>query len=68
MNDIRILTEMRSFTHTDADELGSSRVGHFTKHFDLLMSAAIGWEMRKYARVKTVTSDYKQAEYERPTL
>ena len=40
MNDIRILTEMRSFTHTDADELGSSRVGHFTKHFDLLMSAS----------------------------
>lgn len=68
INDIRILKEMRSFTHSDADDLGSSRQGHFTKHFDLLIGTAIAWEMRKHARVREVTSDYQQAEYERPSF
>jgi hypothetical protein len=57
INDERILREMRSFTHTDADELGRSRVGHATRHFDLLMGCAIAWHMRKYARVKETKSD-----------
>ena len=39
INDVRILKEMRSFTHSDADELGSARMGHSTRHFDLLMAA-----------------------------
>ena len=33
------------------------------------MATAIAWEMRKFARVHTkATSDYQQAEYERPSL
>ncbi|MFN3658174.1 MAG: hypothetical protein ACK4UO_13035 [Pseudolabrys sp.] len=64
INDKRILIEMRSFTHTDADDLGRSRVGHFTKHFDLLMATAIAWEMRKYARVKKAPEEYVQPPYE----
>ena len=66
ISDPRILKEMRSFTHSDADELGSSRQGHSTKHFDLLMACAIAWGMRKYARVKEVATDYQQPEYEKP--
>jgi hypothetical protein len=64
INDERILREMKSFTHTDADDLGRTRVGHFTNHFDLLMAAAIAWEMRKHAKPKAVTSDYEQQPYE----
>ncbi|WP_439926173.1 hypothetical protein [Nitrobacter sp. JJSN] len=49
IQDERILIEMKSFTFTDADDLGRSRVGHFTNHFDLLMPSAsrgrarVGW-------------------------
>lgn len=62
INDERILREMKSFTHTDADDLGRTRVGHFTNHFDLLMACAIAWGMRKYARVKQIAEEYKQPE------
>lgn len=65
IEDERILKEMRSFTYTDADELGSSRVGHSTRHFDLLMATAIAWHMRKYAQPKSISdSNYQQPEYE----
>lgn len=68
IEDERILKEMRSFTYTDADDLGSSRVGHSTKHFDLLMATAIAWHMRKYAQPKPVESTYVQPNYDTPTL
>jgi len=69
INDERILREMRSFTHSDADELGSARLGHSTRHFDLLMATAIAWEMRKYARVHAVSAgDYQQPDFERSGL
>jgi hypothetical protein len=69
LNDKRILTEIRSFTYSDADDLGRTRQGHFTNHFDLLMATAIAWHMRKYATVKQTASDaYVQGEYESPTL
>jgi hypothetical protein len=69
INDERILREARSFTHTDADNLGSARHGHATRHFDLLMGAAIAWHMRKYARAKPAQGgDYQQPEYERAGL
>ncbi|TCU78866.1 hypothetical protein EDE08_101648 [Bradyrhizobium sp. R2.2-H] len=68
INDERILREMKSFTHTDADDLGRSRVGHFTNHFDLLMAIAIAWEMRKHAKAKGPTSTYEQEPYERTGL
>lgn len=68
VEDERILREMRSFTYTDIDDLGRTRQGHFTKHFDLLMGCAIAWAMRKYARVKEATTTYEQPEYEQPGL
>jgi hypothetical protein len=40
IQDERILREMKSFAHTDADDLGRTRVGHFTNHFDLMMVVA----------------------------
>lgn len=68
IQDERILVEMKSFTFTDADDLGRSRVGHFTNHFDLLMAVAIAWEMRKHAKAKQVTAAYEQEPYERTGL
>lgn len=68
INDHRILKEMRSFTYTDADDLGRNRQGHFTNHFDLLMATAIAWEARKFARVKVQPTDYQQPDYERTGL
>lgn len=64
IEDERILKEMKSFTYSDADELGASRVGHSTRHFDLLMALAIAWHMRKYAQIKVGISDYKQPDPE----
>jgi hypothetical protein len=68
IQDERILLEMKSFTFTDADDLGRSRVGHFTNHFDLLMAVAIAWEMRKHAKTKMPASTYEQEPYERTGL
>lgn len=64
INDIRILKEMRSFTHSDADELGSARQGHTTRHFDLLMGSALAWHMRKSARQRKSAPDFQQPDYE----
>lgn len=50
---------MKCFTHTDGDDLGRARMGHFTNHFDLRMAVAIA---RKYAKPKVVTPDYVQPE------
>lgn len=66
IEDARILKEMRSFTYTDVDDLGSSRQGHSTRHFDLLMSTAIAWAMRKYAVPVTTVSNYEQPAYVAP--
>jgi hypothetical protein len=68
INDVRILKEMRSFTYSDADDLGTARVGHFTKHFDLLMAAAIAWAMRKHARTTQTAAPYEQPPSELPGL
>ena len=68
IEDERILKEMRSFTYTDADDLGTAKQGLSTRHFDLLMAAAICYAMRKYAVPKPVTSDYSQPDYESANL
>jgi hypothetical protein len=44
--DKNLLKEMRSFTTMD---LNDTQVSMVTRHFDLLMAAVIGWQMRKYA-------------------
>lgn len=44
--DINVLKEMRSYTTSD---LTDTKVGMVTRHFDLLMAAVIGYQMKKYA-------------------
>lgn len=68
--DIRILKEMRTFTYSDADLIGRARIGHLTKHFDLLMATAIAWEMRKHAKPapKKNAEAYEQTKWESPSL
>lgn len=44
--DERILKEMKAFTNNDLVE---NVVGLATKHFDLMMAAAIGWQMKDHA-------------------
>lgn len=64
--DKRILKEMRSFTYSDADNVGASANDLTTNHFDLLIALAITWEMRKYAEEeqKPANSNYIQPAYE----
>jgi hypothetical protein len=64
--DKRILKEMRSFTYSDADNLGASANDLTTNHFDLIISTAIAWEMRKYAEETptSANSNYVQPPYE----
>lgn len=52
--DKNVLKEMRSFTTAD---LTDTKVGMVTRHFDLLMAAVIGWQMRKYATFQS-NDDY----------
>jgi len=47
--DVNVLKEMRSYTTAD---LTGTQLGMVTRHFDLLMAAVIGWQMRKYAQVQ----------------
>ncbi len=66
IEDERILKEMRSFTYSDADNLGGAKMDLSTNHFDLLIACAIAWEMRKYAEEapKPKNSNYVQPAYE----
>ena len=54
-----------------SDNLGGSRLGHSSNHFDLMMAAAIAWHLRKYARVNepiNEAGEYQQPDYERSSL
>lgn len=64
--DARILKEMRSFTYSDADNIGTTKQDLSTNHWDLLIACAIAWEMRKYAEEapKSANSNYVQPAYE----
>ena len=48
IKDENILKEMRSYTTLD---LSNNQVGLATRHFDLLMAAVIGYQMKNHARV-----------------
>lgn len=52
--DLNVLKEMRSYTTAD---LTDTQVGMVTRHFDLLMAAVIGWQMKKYASWATSSHD-----------
>lgn len=45
--DSRVLREMKSFTKSDLQDARTSAV---TRHFDLLTSTCISWQMRKHAQ------------------
>lgn len=68
IEDERILKELRTFTFSDADTIGTARLGHSTRHFDLLMGIAIAFAMRKFAQPTLVIKEYQQAAYEPTSL
>ena len=57
--DINLLKEMRSYTTMD---LQDAKVGMVTRHFDLLMAAVIGWQMKKYAVMDVIDDDWVEEE------
>jgi len=58
--DINVLKEMRSYTTAD---LAGTKQTMVTRHFDLLMAAVIGWQMRKYA---VMSQEYEELPEEEP--
>ena len=54
--DEQLLKEMKSYTNTDLPENSNSKI---TRHFDLLTSAVIGWQMRNEEnRTNKITINY----------
>ena len=57
--DANVLKEMRSYTTAD---LTDTQVSLVTRHFDLLMAAVIGYQMRKYATFQSNDDDFVEEE------
>ena len=57
--DVNLLKEMRSYTTMD---LQDTKTGLVTRHFDLLMAAVIGWQMRKHATFDVEEDDFVEEE------
>jgi hypothetical protein len=55
--DKNLLKEMRSYTTMDLNDV---KVGIVTRHFDLLMAAVIGFQMRKYAQITLQPTYYEE--------
>ena len=51
INSIQLLREMRLFTNDEVTNL-KVRDPLVSKHFDRLMTACIGWQMRKVNQIK----------------
>ena len=58
IHDKDLLKEMRAYSNNDLQEV---QAGLVTKHFDLLMSAVIGWQGRKTATAVGGMKSYKGA-------
>jgi len=58
--DEQLLKEMRAFNINDVAE---QTAGLATRHFDLLMSTAIGWQMRNYAYPEETEDDEVWGDY-----
>lgn len=68
LSDPDLIAEMRSYTRDDFME-NEVDPRLTTRHFDLVISCAIAYEMRNHAEAKSETdSDYQQAAYERSGL
>jgi hypothetical protein len=65
LSDQDLINEARSYTR---DDLMDSEVDPrlSTRHFDLLMAAVIGWQMRNYAEIYEKTEEMDILEEERP--
>lgn len=68
LSDEDLIAETRSYTRDDLlDKDEDPRL--VTRHFDLLVAAAIAWQMKNYAVVKPESDGgYKQPDYERSGL
>lgn len=67
LSDPDLIAELRSYTRDDLMDKDED-VRLTTRHFDLLMAAAIAYQMKDWAEVKKDTTSYQQPAYERPTL
>ena len=68
VNDVRILKEMRSFTHSDADELGSSRQGTRPATSTFSWPSYRVGDAQACSREELPRDDYQQPACERPGL
>lgn len=59
IKDVDLLKEMRAYTSMD---LQDTRVGLATRHFDLLIAAVIGYQMKKYASMAEEPDDWVEEE------
>lgn len=68
LSDPDLIAELRSYTRDDLMDKDDD-VRLTTRHFDLLMAAAIGYQMKDYATVSRDKegSNYQQPAYEPPT-
>lgn len=67
LSDPDLIAELRSYTRDDLMDKDED-VRLTTRHFDLLIAAAIAWQMRNWAQVAKPVSTYVQPEYERPGI
>lgn len=68
LSDPDLIAELRSYTRDDLMDKDED-VRLTTRHFDLLMAAAIAWQMRNHAVTKKETGNaYQQPSYERSGL
>lgn len=68
LSDPDLIAELRSYTRDDLMDKDED-VRLTTRHFDLLIAAAIAWQMKSYAEpAKETAGTYKQPDYERSGL
>lgn len=67
LSDADLIAELRSYSRDDLMDRDED-VRLTTRHFDLLMAAAIAYQMRNWAVVKKTTQGYQQPEYQRSGL
>jgi len=56
--DVNVLKEMKAYSNSDLQE---TTVGLITRHYDLLQSSIIAWQMNKYAEKSADTESYNNS-------
>lgn len=67
LTDEDLISELRSYTRDDLMDRDED-VRLTTRHFDLLISAAIAYQMRNWAVATVLKSSYQQPAYQRAGL